>query len=112
MLQQKTPLSDDGQPMADPIRPRRNRVREGIVTIFRNALVILGLFLIPTGFIVALLTPVLPVGLPIIIFGVVLIARNASWGARLFQSILRRYPKLEKYAPDWLLHLIFGDKQV
>ena len=79
------------------------------MSIFRNALAILGVILIPTGVIVALLTPILPVGLPIVILGVVLIARNATWGKRILQSILNRHPTLERFAPDWLLKLIFGE---
>lgn len=109
MLQNPSPMSQDNNPSPEAKLSSPNMVQRGIFAILRNALVIIGIILIPTGVIVALLTPIIPVGLPIVILGVVLVARNASWGKRLFQSILARHPTLERFAPDWLLHLIFGD---
>ncbi len=109
MLQQRNTPSDDGSDTAEQPVPPRNVVHQGAMALLRQALVIIGIILIPTGVIVALLTPIIPVGLPIVILGVVLVARNASWGARLFRSILHRHPRLERFAPDWLLKLIFGE---
>lgn len=85
--------------------------KQGIDKVLRTTLVIVGLLLIPLGVIIAILTPIIPVGLPIVILGVVLVARNASWGRTLFQSILQKYPTLERFAPNWLLKLIFGEVQ-
>ena len=84
-------------------------VKQGVAAIIRSTLAILGAVLIPLGVIIAFLTPILPIGLPIVILGVVLLARNAVWGRRWLQGMLARHPKLERFAPDWLLRLIFGE---
>lgn len=86
-----------------------NAFQQSISAIVRSALAILGALLIPIGVVIAFLTPILPIGLPIVIVGVVLLARNAVWGRRFVQGTLRKYPKLERFAPDWLLKLIFGE---
>ena len=90
------------------IRPVEH-VQRGFTAIVRASLAALGALLIPLGIVIAFLTPILPIGLPIVILGVVLLARNAVWGRRFVQGTLRRHPGLERYAPDWLLKLIFGD---
>lgn len=84
-------------------------VKQGVAAVLRSALAIFGAVLIPLGVIIAFLTPIIPVGLPIVILGVVLLARNAVWGRRWLQGMLARHPKLERFAPDWLLRLIFGE---
>ncbi|MAK60632.1 MAG: hypothetical protein CMK09_06610 [Ponticaulis sp.] len=84
-------------------------VQQGLTRLIRATLALLGAILIPIGVVIAFLTPIIPVGLPIVILGVVLLARNAVWGRRWLQSMLAKYPKLERFAPDWLLKLIFGD---
>ncbi len=109
MLNTDESRSEEGEPTPGPDRPARNLFQQGVVAVIRSALAIIGVILIPLGVIIAFLTPILPVGLPIVILGVVLVARNADWGTRAFQSILNRYPALERFAPDWLLKLIFGD---
>ena len=90
-------------------RPQGRFVQQGVMAVLRASLAGLGLVLVPSGVVIALATPILPIGLPIVILGVVLVARNAPWGRRFFQAILARYPRLERFAPDWLLRLIFGD---
>jgi hypothetical protein len=112
MLQQGTPTPDDGENTAQPEPPPKNILHLGMMAIIRSTLAVLGFVLIPLGVIVALLTPALPIGLPIVITGVVLASRNSAWGRRVFQSILMKYPKLEKFAPEWLLKMIFGDDYV
>ncbi len=84
-------------------------MQQSLAALIRSTLALLGALLIPVGVIVAFLTPILPVGLPIVILGVVLLARNAVWGRRFIQNTLARYPKLERFAPDWLMRLIFGE---
>ena len=58
----------------------------------------------------AILTPFpfVPIGLPVVILGVVLLGRNAVWGRRWMERVLERHPTVEKYAPDWLMKLVFG----
>ena len=106
---------DSPGPQIDPppsSRPRPgNAVQQSLSAIIRAALAIFGALLIPIGIVIAFLTPILPIGLPIVIVGVVLLARNAVWGKRFVQGTLRRYPKLERFAPDWLLKLIFGEEK-
>ena len=58
--------------------------------------------------ILALTGPIIPVGLPIAILGVVLLGRNAMWGRRWMESVLARHPRVERFAPNWLMRLVFG----
>ena len=67
-----------------------------------------GVVLIIAGVPIAIATPLIPVGLPITILGVVLLARNSMAGRRWMQRTLKRHPRLERFAPDWLLRLILG----
>jgi len=80
----------------------------GMRTLFRQLFALLGLVLIPFGIIVAVLTPVIPVGLPIVILGVVLLGRNSIWGRRWMESVLARHPAFERFAPNWLMQAVFG----
>jgi len=57
---------------------------------------------------IAFVTPIIPVGLPIAILGVVLLGRNAMWGRRWMESVLARHPRVERFAPNWLMRLVFG----
>ena len=104
--------SDSAKRDADEARskPRKSRVQERVMVIVRATLAIFGVILIPAGMIIGFLTPFIPIGLPIVIVGVVLLARNAVWGRRFVQNTLRRHPTLERFAPGWLLTLIFGDQ--
>lgn len=108
MLRQSPP--EQNSPEGGVPKPGSSSVvHRGLANIIRQTLALLGVLLIPIGVIVALLTPIIPVGLPIVILGVVLVARNALWGRRAFQAILARHPSLERFAPDWLMRLILGD---
>ena len=83
-------------------------VTTGIRTLIRQMLAILGLLLIVIAIPIAFVTPILPVGLPIAIIGVALLGRNAIWGKRWMENMMARNPKLERFAPNWLMRLVFG----
>lgn len=82
---------------------------QGARTIWRQALALIGLLLVILSIPIGFLTPFLPIGLPVGIFGSALLARNSVWGQNLIRHWLQRYPKLKKIAPDWLLKLILGE---
>jgi len=84
---------------------------KGVRLVGRQALALIGLFLVILSVPIGFVTPFLPIGLPIGIFGSALLARNSIWGQRLIRYLLRRYPRLEKIAPDWLLALILGKEK-
>ncbi|MEM6947539.1 MAG: hypothetical protein AAF486_05570 [Pseudomonadota bacterium] len=77
-------------------------------TLVRQCFALLGLALIPIGIVIAVLTPVLPVGLPIVILGVALLGRNSLWGRRWMEGVLSRHPSVERFAPNWLMKLVFA----
>ena len=75
---------------------------------FRQILALTGLIMIVVAIPIAFVTPIIPVGLPIAIVGVVLLGRNAVWGRRWMESVLDRHPRVERFAPNWLMRLVFG----
>ena len=75
---------------------------------FRQILALTGLIMIVVAIPIAFVTPIIPVGLPIAILGVVLLGRNAMWGRRWMESVLARHPRVERLAPNWLMRLVFG----
>ncbi len=83
-----------------------------MLALLRPILALLGLFFIIIGVPIAFLTPIpfVPIGLPIVILGVVLLARNSLWGRRWMQNTIAKHPSLERFAPNWLLKLILGDE--
>jgi drug/metabolite transporter (DMT)-like permease len=81
--------------------------RNGVNVAFRQILALVGLVLIIVAIPVAIMTPVLPIGLPMAIVGVVLLGRNAVWGRRWMEGMLLRHPRLERFAPNWLMKLVF-----
>jgi len=87
------------------------RVGNGARILGRQALALIGLFLVILSVPIGFLTPFLPIGLPVGIFGSALLARNSVWGQRLIRYLLKRYPRLEKIAPNWLLKLILGQEK-
>ncbi|MCI4645218.1 MAG: hypothetical protein MRY64_10580 [Hyphomonadaceae bacterium] len=83
-------------------------------TFVRQCLALLGLFFIIVGVPIAFLTPFpfVPIGLPVVILGVVLLGRNSVWGRRWMEGVIARHPTIERFAPNWLMRLVFGrDKQ-
>lgn len=106
------PGSDNEEDEALHVEERRRvplqTVTTGLRNLLRQMLAILGLVLIVIAIPIAFVTPILPVGLPIAIVGVVLLGRNAIWGKRWMENMLARNPKLERFAPNWLMKLVFG----
>lgn len=84
------------------------QVGSGARMLGRQTLALIGLILVILSVPIGFLTPFLPVGLPIGIFGSALLARNSVWGQRLIRYLLTRYPSLKKLTPNWLLKLILG----
>jgi len=87
-------------------------VGAGAREIVRQAMAAFGLFLILFGTVIGFLTPFLPIGSPIAIVGIVLLGRNSRWGKRWMESVLKRHPKIERFAPGWLMKLVFGRAKV
>jgi hypothetical protein len=79
-------------------------------TLLRQFLAILGLVLIVLGVPLAFLTPIpgVPIGLTVVILGVVLLGRNSVWGRNWMEGVLARHPTIERFAPNWLMKLVFG----
>lgn len=88
-------------------------VRVGMSTLLRQSLALFGLFLIIIGVPIAILTPFpfVPIGLPIVIVGVVLLGRFSVWGKMWMERVLKRFPSIERFAPNWLMQLVFGRAQ-
>lgn len=91
-------------PPGDPF----GSVGRGMQLIVRQTFAILGLTFIAISIPLGLLTPFIPIGLPIAIIGVILLGRSTKWGQRLMEGILTRYPSLERLAPNWLMKSVFG----
>ena len=99
----------------DPLEPRPAgpqiaAVGTGMRTLVRQLFALLGLILIIIGVPIAVLTPFpfIPIGLPIVILGVVLLGRNSLWGRNWMEGVLARHPKIERFAPNWLMRLVFA----
>ena len=75
---------------------------------FRQMLAVVGLMHIVVAIPVGIATPFLPIGLPIAIIGVILLGRNSVWGRRWMEGIMVRHPRVERFAPNWLMRLVFG----
>ncbi|MGB0262520.1 MAG: hypothetical protein ACPH4G_06655 [Henriciella sp.] len=76
--------------------------------LLRPALAVLGLVFILISIPISILTPLLPVGLPFMIAGVVLLGRNSVWGRQAMEALLKRFPHIERPAPRWLMKAVFG----
>ena len=119
MLKPILSIMPDGQSSFRPTPPEPDKatpaaplgyVGSSFRVLVRQAFALLGLFLILIGVPIAVLTPFpfVPIGLPIVILGVVLLGRNSLWGRQWMESILRRYPSVERFAPNWLMKAVFG----
>jgi hypothetical protein len=102
-----SPDPDDSNPAAVP-RFVGGVVGHTLRAIFRAFLAVVGAILIAVSVPVAILTPIIPVGLPLAIVGVVLLGRNSDFGRRWMEGYMQRYPKVERFAPNWLMRLVFG----
>ena len=80
----------------------------GVRTLIRQACALLGLVLIGISIPIAFVTPLLPIGLPIAILGVALLGRNSLWGRRWMEGVLERHPRIERFAPNWLMKAVFA----
>ncbi|MEM1088234.1 MAG: hypothetical protein AAGH90_10930 [Pseudomonadota bacterium] len=103
----------DGSPHLDPKQTRGVGVPFGIVgqsmrTLIRQCFALLGLLMIIIAIPIAFVTPILPIGLPIAIVGVVLLGRNSIWGRNWMEGVLSRHPRMERFAPNWLMKAVFG----
>ncbi len=103
------PYNQNDMREASQVRPRGARsMALSLRGVLRQCLAVLGLFLIVLAIPIGIVTPLLPIGLPVAILGVVLLGRNAMWGKRWMEGVLARYPKLERFAPGWLMRAVFG----
>jgi len=100
-----TPLLSE--PVYAPPKPI-HVLRNGVNVAARQLLAITGLGMIVLAIPIGIATPILPIGLPMAIVGVVLLGRNAVWGRRWMESILARHPRVERMAPNWLMRSVFG----
>lgn len=90
-----------------------NAFRSGMRGILRLTAALIGFGLIVLAIPIGFVTPLLPIGLPIAIVGVVLLGRNSLWGRKWMEGILRRFPSVERFAPNWLMVVVFGrDKRI
>ena len=82
----------------------------GLQSLLRRARAGLGVTLVAIGVPVAILTPIplVPIGLPIIIAGAVLLARNSHTGRRAITHLFLRFPGLTRVAPDRLKRMFPG----
>ena len=83
----------------------------GARLIGRQTLAVMGLLMVILAIPIGFLTPFIPIGLPIGIFGSALLARNSVWGQRFIRHLLIKNPRLEKISPDWLLKMILGKEK-
>jgi len=102
-----SPFSDDGLKQNAATAPL-GVFGSGVRTLVRQAFAMLGLGLIAVAIPIAFVTPLLPIGLPIAILGVVLLGRNSLWGRRWMEGVLERHPRVERFAPNWLMKAVFG----
>lgn len=100
--------SELGDASAQERRMEARSMASSLRVVLRQCMAVLGLFLIVLAMPIGLLTPLIPIGLPVAILGVVLLGRNAQWGKRWMEGILARYPKLERFAPNWMMRAVFG----
>jgi len=105
-MSQTDPHMSDSQsaPFNKPIGGFRQQVNSA----FRQVLAVVGLVHIAVAIPVGMATPFLPIGLPIAILGVILLGRNSEWGRRWMEGIMARHPRVERFAPNWLMRLVFG----
>ena len=64
-----------------------------------------GLFIILFGFVIGILTPLLPIGLPIALVGVFVLTRS-PWGQHLMVRLLDRFPKIKRFIPRRILNVL------
>lgn len=99
---------DDPKHKSPPRAGKIGMVGNGAKLIGRQALAVIGLVMVILSVPIGFLTPFIPVGLPIGIFGSALLARNSVWGQRFIGHIVKKYPAIERVTPNWLVKLVLG----
>lgn len=105
MTSTEPPMTDA---TAGTFRKPIDSARKHVGGFFRQMLAVVGLMHIAIAIPVGMATPFLPIGLPIAIIGVILLGRNSVWGRRWMEGIMTRHPRVERFAPNWLMRLVFG----
>jgi len=82
--------------------------RQALNTAVRQFFATLGFFLIIIAIPIAFASPLIPIGLPIGIVGVILLGRNSIWGRNWMEGVLEKHPRVERFAPNWLMRLVFA----
>ena len=110
MSQTEPPMPEpEAAPLLKPFHTARRHVNGAV----RQMLAVVGLMHIAVAIPIGMATPFLPIGLPIAIIGVILLGRNSEWGRRWMEGIMKRHPRVERFAPNWLMRLVFGrEKQI
>ena len=105
-------MSSTEPPMTDTpagaFRKPIDSARKHVGGFVRQMLAVMGLVHIAVAIPVGMATPFLPIGLPIAIIGVILLGRNSTWGRRWMEGVMTRHPRVEQFAPNWLMRLVFG----
>lgn len=86
-------------------------LRQGVNVPLRQALAVGGFAMIMLCVPVGILTPHVPVGLPMAVVGTVLLGSNAVWGRQWLSGVLQRHPQLEQAMPGWLVQLSLGRRK-
>ena len=105
MTSTEPPMTDTP---AGSFRKPIDSARKHVGGFFRQMLAVVGLVHIAVAIPVGMATPFIPIGLPIAIIGVILLGRNSEWGRRWMEGIMERHPQVERFAPHWLMRLVFG----
>jgi hypothetical protein len=82
--------------------------RQGINVTQRQGLALGGAALVMLSLPVGLVLPSIPLALPMVVIGAVLVGLNAVWARRWLDEMFRRYPQVEKKVPDWLILMASG----
>jgi len=98
---------DTNYPPPIPIRV----LRQGVNVPLRQALAVGGFAMIVLSVPSGILTPHVPVGLPMAIIGTVLFGSNAVWGRQWLSNVLKRHPKFEEAMPGWIVQLSLGRRK-
>jgi hypothetical protein len=100
----------DHEEMIAPLRRPVVAARRTLRSMGRQMLAFIGLVFVIIGVPLAMITPFpfVPIGLPVVVMGVALLGRNSVWGHALLERMLMRWPSLERFAPNWLMQLVFA----
>jgi hypothetical protein len=97
-------------PQQKPTREKRagaDAIEAGFWAVVRACLALLGGLFILVGMVLFPLP--IPLGLPLILVGLVLLARNATWAKAWIMRLAKRHPRLTDKAPNWLKKALMPD---